>query len=436
MSNNKDSQLELNASSLIPAGCHTYSKGDDQFPGNAPSVIVKGSGSHCWDDKGTEFIDWGMGLRSVILGHAFEPVLDAVREQLLLGSNFTRPSPIEALLAQELISLIPCAEMCKFAKNGSDVTTAATRLARAYTGRKFIARCSDNPFFSFDDWFIGTTSPNGGIPPEISNLTLQFRYNDLSSLEVLFQEYPDQIACVIMEPVSTVQPNESYLQQVKRLTHQNGAVLIFDEIISGFRWHLGGAQAYFNVIPDLSTFGKAMANGFSLSALVGKKEIMELGGLDHPYKKVFLLSSTNGAETHSLAAALATIKTMKEDKTVEHVWRIGGTLQERFNEISRDLGMLDYVKIEGYPCSPYLVTKDNNLNPSMEYRTLFLQETVNMKVLLPWIAISQSHGESELEATLEACTSALQLYKIALDTGDPLSMIRGPIVKPVFREYN
>ena len=436
MSNNKESQTDFIPHKVIPAGCHTYSKGDDQFPDNVPDVIVRGKGSHCWDSNGTEFIDWGMGLRSVILGHAFEPVLEAVREQLILGSNFTRPSPMETLLAQELISIIPSAEMCKFAKNGSDVTTAATRLARAYTGRKFIARCSDNPFFSFDDWFIGTTSPNSGIPSEISELTLQFNYNDISSLEILFQKYPDQIACVIMEPVSTVPPNGSYLQDVKKVTHKNGAVLIFDEIISGFRWHLGGAQAYFNVIPDLSTFGKAIANGFSLSALVGKKEIMDLGGLHHPHKKVFLLSSTNGAETHSLAAALATIKTIQSDQTIDRIWQMGKALQNRFNEMSQSLGMLDYVKMEGYPCSPYLVTKDNNAQASMEYRTLFLQETISMQVLIPWIAISQSHDETDLNKTIDACTSALQLYKVALDTGDPLSMINGSIVKPVFREYN
>ena len=436
MSDNKSTGTNPNAHAIIPAGCHTYSKGDDQFPSNAPSVIVKGKGSRCWDSGGIEYIDWGMGLRSVILGHAYEPVLEAVRNQLELGSNFTRPSPIEATLAEELISIIPSAEMVKFGKNGSDVTTAATRLARAHTGRNIIASCSDNPFLSFDDWFIGTTAPNSGIPVEISELTVTFKYNDLASLENLFLKYPGQIACVIMEPVSTVPPKDSYLQQVKQITHKNGAVLIFDEIISGFRWSLGGAQSYFNVTPDLSTFGKAIANGFSVSALVGKREIMELGGLNHCRKKVFLLSSTNGAETHSLAAALATIRAIKTENTIDYIWQIGSILQSKFNDMAESLNMIDYIKMEGYPCSPYLIIKDDNLNPSLQYRTLFLQETIKDRILIPWIALSHAHGKAEISQTLNASYNALEVHKIALDTGKIDSMIQGPIVKPVFRAYN
>ena len=272
-------ELQARAHSVIPGGTHTYAKGDDQYPEQAPKFIVRGKGCHVWDVDGNEFIEYGMGLRSVTLGHAYEPVIEAAYKQMQLGTNFTRPAKIEVDLAEAMLDVIDGAEMVKFAKNGSDVTTAAVKLARAYTGRNVIAICGDQPFFSTDDWFIGTTAMNAGVPRAITEMTLKFRYNDLESLRDLFDRYPDQIACVMMEAEAVIPPTTSYLHQVKELCEQHGTVLIFDEMITGFRWHLGGAQRFHGVVPHLSTFGKAMGNGFAISALLGKRDIMRLGGL-------------------------------------------------------------------------------------------------------------------------------------------------------------
>jgi glutamate-1-semialdehyde 2,1-aminomutase len=420
---------------LIPGGGHTYSKGDDQFPANAPSHIIMGRGCRVWDPEGKEYIDWGMGLRTVILGHCYPAVLRAVKKQLNLGSNFTRPSRIETELAERLIELIPAAEMAKFAKNGSDVTSAATRLARAYTGRDLIAYCSDHPFFSVDDWFIGTTACNSGVPGRITELSKGFRYNRPADLAALFEAYPDRIAAVIMEPVTSEPPTEDFLKQVLHLTHKNGAILIFDEMITGFRWDLHGAQHYFGVTPDLATFGKALGNGFSISALVGKKEIMKLGGLFHGRERVFLLSTTHGGETHAIAAALATIAEVEQKKVIEHIWASGKRLQTGFREIVTTRGIAEYLDMEGYPCSPVVVCKDGSGKVSPAMRTLFLQETIKRGILMPYISISFSHQAQDLDQTLDALDQTAVVYQQALNEG-AAGFLTGPEVKPVFRKYN
>lgn len=427
--------LQQRAHQLIPAGAHTYSKADDQFPELSPGFIVRGKGAYVWDLDGNQYIDWGMGLRSVILGHAYEPVLRAVREQLELGSNFTRPSPIEVELAEILVDTIPCAQMVKYAKNGSDVTAAAVRLARAYTGRKYIAICREHPFFSFYDWFIGSTPVDAGIPEEIKQLTLKFSYNNIASLEELFDSYPGQIAAVIMEPVQAEPPRENFLQRVRQLCDQNGTVTILDEMITGFRMDIQGAQKLFNVKPDLATFGKAIANGFSLAALAGKREIMELGGLHHDKPKVFLLSATNGAETHALAAGIATINELKKNDVPLYIAGIGQKLIDGINDLAASLNLSQYIRAYGYPCSPVLEFKDQEGNVSMPFRTLFLQETIAGGVLMPYIAVSYAHGERELSATLTAVEKAFIIYKKALSDGLN-KYLTGRPVKPVFRKYN
>jgi glutamate-1-semialdehyde 2,1-aminomutase len=421
---------------LIPAGCHTYSKGDDQFPESAPSFISKGKGSRVWDTDGREFVDWGMGLRSVILGHADETVLSAVRAQLELGSNFSRPAPLEADLAELLIETIPCAEMCKFAKNGSDVTTAAVKLARAYTGRDLVVRCQEHPFFSIDDWFIGDTPCDAGVPQTIKEMTKRFSFNDLGSLQIVFDTYPGQISCVIVEPATAVEPRGSFLQDVIDLCHREGALLILDEMITGFRWHKSGGQAYYGVKPDLATFGKAMGNGFSCSALVGRREIMELGGLRHDKQRVFLLSTTHGGETHALAAAFATVQAIQNTPVIEHIWKIGGQLQQGFNRLAAELGISEWVKAEGLPCSPILVFRDSSGKDSSSLRTLYLQETVKQGILIPYVAPSFAHGPSELDQTLEASRDALKMVARAIEAGNTKGMLSGPATKPVFRRFN
>ncbi|KEQ26302.1 glutamate-1-semialdehyde 2,1-aminomutase [Paenibacillus tyrfis] len=431
----RSADLTKKAARLIPAGCHTYSKGADQFPQLAPGFIQSGSGAWVKDVDHNTFLDWGMGLRSVSLGYDYSRVTRKVMEHVCRGSNFTRPSPIEVEVAELLTDIIPSADMVKFAKNGSDVTTAAIRLSRAYTGRKRIAYCKEHPFFSFDDWFIGTTPCDNGIPDQLSELSVPFHYNDIASLERIFQQYPDDIAAVIMEPVTGERPAANFLQRVRQLTQKHGAVLVFDEMITGFRFGLPGAQTAFGVEPDLSTFGKAIGNGFSCAVLAGKREIMELGGLDHPHTRTFLLSATNAAETHSLAAVQETVLEFREKDIIGHIERTGKKLMDGWRQVTALHGIGRYLQIGGYPNSPVIVCKDEQESPSLAFRTIFLQEMIRESVLMPYVSISYSHGGSEVAKTLGALDQTCKAYKKALEQGAQ-SVLVGPAVKPVFRKFN
>jgi glutamate-1-semialdehyde 2,1-aminomutase len=325
--------------------------------------------------------------------------------------------------------------MVKFAKNGSDVTSAAIKLARAYTGRDMVAICGDHPFFSVDDWFIGTTEMNSGIPKVIQDLTVKFQYNDIDGLRRLFQQFPNRIACVIMEAATTQEPVDDYLRKVKATCEQHGAVLVFDELITGFRWHLGGAQKYYGVTPHLSTFGKALGNGFAISALVGKRELMRLGGLDHDRERVFLLSTTHGAETHAMAAALATVRIYRECNVVEFLWRQGERLRKRVDQSISEHRLQNHFEVIGFPCNLVFVTKDADGNRSQGYRTLFLQEMIRRGVLTPSFVVSFSHTDEDIDRTAEAVHEALAVYRKALDQGIA-DYLQGRAVKPVNRRFN
>lgn len=364
------------AHSIIPGGTHTYAKGDDQYPVLAPAFLVRGDGCHVWDVDGNEFIEYGMGLRAVTLGHGYRPVVEAAYRQMLRGTNFTRPATIELDCAEELLGLLDNADMVKFAKNGSDAVSAAVRLSRAYTGRDMVARCADQPFFSVDDWFIGSTPMSAGIPQAVRELTVQFRYNDIESLRALFGQYPRQIACVVMEAATTAEPKADFLASVEKFCREEGTVFILDEMITGFRWHLGGAQKYYGVVPDLSTFGKAMGNGFSASALAGKREIMELGGLRHDKERVFLLSTTHGAEHHSLAAASETIRIYKQQQVVERLHHQGDRLRRGIDQMTEALDLEGYFEVLGRSSNLIYATRDQSKQPSQSFRALFLQETI------------------------------------------------------------
>jgi glutamate-1-semialdehyde 2,1-aminomutase len=431
----KSRALQPKAHRLIPGGAHTYAKGDDQYPVNAPGFIVRGKGCHVWDVDGNEFIEYGMGLRAVTLGHAYEPVVEAAYKQMLRGANFTRPAKIEIDAAEEFLDIIDGAEMVKFAKNGSDVTTAAVKLARAYTGRDLVAICGDQPFFSTDDWFIGTTEMNAGVPHAISEMTLKFRYNDLGSLRELFDQHPNRIACVLMEAEAMTPPDPGYLGAVKELCEKQGTTLVFDEMITGFRWHLGGAQKFHGVVPHLSTFGKALGNGFAISALAGRREIMRLGGLDHDQPRVFLLSTTHGAETHSLAAALEVMRIYREQAVVESLWEKGQYLRTLINKSIADNRLEDYFALLGRPCNLVFVTYDQDRTRSQAFRTLFLQELIRQGVIAPSLVVSFSHTESDLERTAEAVHQAQVVYRKALNEGIE-KYLEGRTVKPVDRRYN
>lgn len=421
---------------VIPGGAHTYSRGFDQFPVNAPQILKRGKGAYIYDNNEKEFLDYGMALRAVNLGYANEQVNQGAMKQIEYGNNLTRPSMIELEAAELLVDMIDSIDMVKFTKNGSTATTAAIKLSRAYTGRQMVARCAEHPFFSYDDWFIGSTSITKGILQKDIENTKMFNYNNIESLEKLFDEFPNQIACVILEPATTEHPKDNFLYKVRELCHKNGAVFILDEMITGFRWNLKGAQHYYKIEPDLCTFGKAMANGFSVAAVAGKREIMELGSIEFEGReRLFLLSTTHGAEMSGLGAFVETIKFMKKNKVVEHLWEYGKELINLINQMAKEYGIEKNFVAGGIECSPYYLTFDKNGENSLGLRTLFSQEMIKNGVLIPWIALSYSHGEKELEITKNALEKTFEVYKKAVDEGYEKYLV-GDVIKPVFRKYN
>ncbi len=431
----KSKELQEKAHDLIPGGAHVYAKGDDQYPINAPAFIERGKGCHVWDVDGNEFIEYGMGLRAVTLGHAFPSVVDAAARQMQSGANFTRPHPIEVECAEMVSRLIPTAQMVKFGKNGSDATTAAVKLARAATGRDMVAVCAQQPFFSVDDWFIGATPFSSGIPQAAKDLTVKFNLNDLACLESLFNQYPNKIACVMMEAETSLAPAPGFLQSVQDLVHKHGAIFVLDEMITGFRWHIGGAQTYFGLSPDLSTFGKAIGNGFSVSALVGRRDIMELGGLRHDKKRVFLMSTTHGAETHALAAAIETMHVYEREGVIEVLYRQGARLRKGIEKAIVEHHLQGYFGVLGKDPNLVYATYDENKKSSQPFRTLFLQETIKRGLLMPSLVVSFSHSDADIDRTIEAIADVLHIYGKAIREGVDKYLVGRP-VKPVFREYN
>lgn len=435
MNFSKSLRIQKRINNVIPGGSHTYAKGDDQYPEFMPVYIEKGQGCNVWDVDGNKYIEYAMGLRSVTLGHNFEPVVAAAYKQMLKGNNFGRPSQIELECADTFLGMFENAEMVKFGKNGSDAINGALKIARAYTGRDMVGICADHPFFSVDDWFIVTTPMNSGIPKLMQELTARFYYNDLESIEKMFAQYPGKIACLILEPEKYDPPKSDFLSKAKEICHKNGALFILDEMITGFRWHNGGAQKVYNVDPDLSTFGKAMGNGFSIAALAGKKEFMDLGGIHHKKERVFLMSTTHGAETHAMAASIATMKFYQQNDVIGFLYHQGRKLKEGVNKLSRELGLEDKVSIIGPDCCSVYTTRDNEGNPSQPFRTLFLQEQMKRGLLMPSSIVSFSHTDNDISVTIERLYDAMLVYKKALEEGIEKYLV-GKSVAPVWRKYN
>lgn len=420
---------------LIPAGAHTYSRTDEVFPGNAPRIIEKSKGVYTWDVDGNQYIDYGMACRSVTVGYDYDRISAAAIRQIHNGNTATKATKIEIEAAEKMCELFPWVEMVKFAKNGSTVTTAAVKLARAYTGRKYVARCREHAFFSYDDWFIGSTVMNAGVPQEIQDLTIQFSFNDMESVQKIFKQYKGEIAALIMEPCDTEEPTDRFLQKVRELCTEYGVVYILDEMITGFRWDIQGACKYYGVEPDLVTFGKGMANGFSVAALGGKRDIMDLGGLTPGKERVFLISTTHGAEMSSLGALVETIEVYRELGVTDHIWEMGRRLVRGLREIAHANGLEDYIYTEGADCSPNLVVCNRDREPSFPYRTIFLQEMIRSGILMPYIAIAYEHTEKEIDQTLEAADHAMKILARALEEGAE-HFLEGNVIRPVFRKYN
>jgi len=421
---------------VIPGGAHTYSKGDDQFPLNAPAAITHGKGAHLWDLDGNEYIDCSMGLTSVSIGHGYEPVAKAVAEAAYLGTNFQRPAALELEAARKFLEAVGSGDMVKFGKNGSTVTTAAVKLARAYTGRNRIAIPMEHPFFSYDDWFIVQTACNTGIPAQGKALTAEFSYDNLASVEGLFARKDHDIACLIMEPVKFAPPAKGFLEGVRDICREQGVVFILDEMICGFKWALGGAQQYLGIKPDLSTWGKGIANGYSACALTGRAEIMELGGIRRTgTDKVFLISTTHGAETTGLAAMLATIEAFRQHDMIESNWQRGAELKTRLDEVIGRHGLGTALELAGYPCFFMLNCRNPLGQPDDAFRTLMMQEMIARGVLFQGLFyLTWSHQKLELDHIVQSFDESCVVYRQALKSGSCEGLLVGPPAKPVFRK--
>ena len=423
----KSEEYWARAKKLIPAGTQTFSKGPTQYvDGVAPKYLKRGKGSHVWDVDGNEYIDYAMGLHPIILGYSYPRVNEAIRKQLEDGTTFSLMHPLEVEVTELLVEVIPCAEMARFGKSGSDATTAAVRVARAFTGRDKIA---SEGYHGWQDWYIGTTEFSKGVPEAVKALTETFKYNDIESLEKVFARNEHQIAAVVMEPVGVVEPKDGFLQKVKDLAHKNGALLIFDEVISGFRMALGGAQEYFGVTPDLAAFGKAMANGMPISTVVGRSDVMSL------FNEVFF-SHTFGGETLSLAASLATMNEIREKNVVSYIWKQGKKLQDAYQKIADEAHLENGYTIScvGFPPRHSISFHDAAGKDCLEMKSLFQQEMLKRGILFPgYDAVSFSHSDEDIERTIEAAGDAMKIVAKATRENDFLKYLEGGVVKPVFR---
>ncbi len=416
---------------LIPGGAHTYAKGDDQMPEWMPVVIDRGEGAHVWDLDGNRLIEYGQGLRAVTLGHAEPRVNRAASEWIARGANFTRPARVELEAAEAFLDLVG-ADCVKFTKDGSSATTAAVKVARAATGRDTVAICHDHPFLSQDDWFIGTTAMDAGIPQAVKDLTVGFPYGDLGALvDVLDTHRP---ACVVMEAVRDESDPTAYVRAAIAACRARGVVFVLDEMITGFRWSERGAQGLFGLDPDLSTFGKALANGFSVSALAGRRDLMEAGGLDTDKDRLFLLSATHGAETHALAAAIEAMRIARDEDVAGQLMRQGARLREAVRDVTEAAGLGAFVGTAGRDCNLVFYTRDPEGEASQPFRTLFLQELARRGVLAPSFVLTTAHTDSVIDQTAEAVAGALAVYGRALDAGSTDGFLLGRPVQPVFRK--
>jgi glutamate-1-semialdehyde 2,1-aminomutase len=431
----RSTALQSRLHEIVPGGAHTFAKGADQYPEDMAPVLVRGRGARVWDVDGNEFVEYGMGMRAVTLGHGYAPVLDAIRATLDDGVSFTRPTVLELAAAEDFLTVVPGADMVKFCKNASDATGAAIRVARAATGRDLVAVCRDQPFFSSQDWFVGTLPIDAGVPAAVRSLVRGFGYNDLESLLAVLAAEP--VAAVVLEAATALaEPAPGFLEGVRALCDQYGAVLVFDETITGFRWAAGGAQAVYGVTPDLSTWGKAMGNGFAVAALAGRRDLMELGGLRTDRPRVFLLSSTHGAEATGLAAFRAVVRAYTDPAGPDPVAvmeRQGRALADGVNAAAAEAGVAGHLSVVGRPSCQVFRTLDAGGTPSQAMRTLFLAEILRRGVLGQSYVISAAHTDADVAQTVEAARAAAVTYRKALETGRPEELFGGRPVAPGHR---
>ena len=413
------------AKQLIPSAAQTYSKSYFYFTeGAAPAFLDRGNGAYVWDVDGNKFTDFILGLGPVTLGYNDAHVNQAIIEQLSKGMSFTLPIELEVELAQKLVDLIPCAEMVKFVKNGSDATAAAIRLARGYTNREIVL-CSG--YHGYQEWYVGTTDNDKGVPVGVKNLTKKFDYNDIESVQKLFETYQNQVAAVILEPVQSEEPKDNFLHKLRALCDQHGAVLIFDEVVTGFRMAIGGAQEVYNVTPDLASFGKGMANGAALSLVCGKRDIMKL--ID---EGVFI-STTFGGEGTALAASLKTIEILQIPGNMEYILNLGNTFLNGVTSLIEQHQLKEVAST--YGASPHCgaTFKDVGSISSKELLTLFQQEHLERGILSLGVNnFCLAHTMEDVNACLAAVDAAFAKIKTAIEVGSVKGMLHGELIRPIF----
>lgn len=421
----KSEQLLDRALKVIPLGSQTFSKSITQFPlGVSPYFAKKGKGSRLWDVDGNEYIDFINGLLSVSIGYTDPDVTASVKTQLDTGITFSLSHELEIEVAEKLIDLVPCAEMVRFGKNGTDCTSAAIRLARAYTKKDIVLVCG---YHGWQDWYIGSTTRNLGVPKVTQLLTKAFTYNDKDSFNTLIEEYKGQIAAVIMEPMNVAYPNEGFLEHIRTVTTNENIVMVFDETITGCRFAKGGAQELFNVIPDLATFGKGIGNGFPLSAVMGKKEIMCL------MEDIFY-SGTFAGETSSLAAATVVLDKIKNDNVCEHLEKVGSYLKTEVKALIESCGLKQYVDCTGHPSWSFIIFNGSEQITSFEMKTLYMQEMFKAGILsFGTHNLSFSHTISDIDKLLCTYKGFFELLNECIKIGSVNNNLECQALEPLFK---
>jgi glutamate-1-semialdehyde aminotransferase len=404
------------AREVIPLGTQTLSKSPTQFvDGVSPKFLSRGAGSHVWDVDGNEYVDWPMALGPILLGYDEPAITEAAVEQVRAGTTFTLMHPLEVEVAEALVEVIPCAERVRFAKNGADATNGAIRGARALTGREHVIATG---YHGYHDWYIAATELNDGVPRHDRELIHPVPFGDLDALAAALG---DHVAAVIME-IPASEPPEGYLQAAIDLAHSHGALFVLDEIVTGFRYALGGAQERYGIVPDLACFGKGMANGFPLAAVVGSADAMQV------FERIFF-SMTYSGETVSLAAALATLRMLRSEPVVETIWQTGAELRRGLADLIA--GAPFAVRLEGNPPRSSLAF------PAPELRGIFLQECHKRGVLfgVP-IFPTYRHSEADVRQTLDAAEAAFERMEEAHRTGDYAAHLEGAAPGSVFRSHD
>ena len=412
------------AEAVIPLGSQTFSKSRTQYPvGVSPFFASKGSGSYLWDVDGNKYVDLVASLAAVTLGYGDPEIYKAVRRQLKKGVSLSLSSKLETVVAEKIINLVPSAEMVRFAKNGSDATSAAVRIARYFTGRDHIISIG---YHGWHDWYIGSTTRSMGVPSAVQALTLSARYNDLSHVENLFEEAKGDVAAVILEPMNSVDPAPGYLESLRNFCSSNNILLIFDEVITGFRFARGGAQELFGVTPDLSCFGKGIANGFPISVIAGRREIME------GFKEVFF-SGTFGGELLSLTAANVVLDKVRENRVIPELYRLGQAIQQGLlGEISRN--KYEFVNISGNPTWTFLNWTLSSDALQNKVKTYFLQEMFKRGILvLSTNNVTTTLSQKDISKILTAYAEVFEAISQALERDSLDALLECQPIVPLFK---